>query len=65
MSLELNDYGVQEMNQQEMTEVEGGGFWGWLGAAAMIVAGFVIAPVAIPLAIGGFVAVTADGLING
>ncbi|WP_338871565.1 hypothetical protein WBJ53_25735 [Spirosoma sp. SC4-14] len=64
MLLELNDYGVQEMNQQEMAAVEGGSFWAWVGGILMVVAGFLAAPVAVPLAAAGFIISTIDGFVS-
>ena len=42
-NLDLNKYGVQEMNENEMKTVEGGGFWGFLGTIGAIIIGFLIA----------------------
>jgi len=39
-NLDLNNYGVQEMNEKEMKAVDGG--WSWLGAIVGALAGFVI-----------------------
>ena len=36
-NLALENYGVVEMNQTEMTEVDGGGFWKSLGEALILV----------------------------
>lgn len=30
-TLELNKMGLQELSSTEAVELEGGGFWGWLG----------------------------------
>lgn len=37
MSLELNDYDVQEMNHMEMVEVEGGCIWFYLAAVLVAI----------------------------
>ena len=47
MLLEMNEYSVQEMNQQEMSEIEGGSFWTWIGAALMVVGSIVFPPAAV------------------
>ena len=46
-NLDLNAYGVQEMNHQEMVETDGGGTWGLIAATA----GFIVAA-ATPVGIG-------------
>ena len=42
-NLDLNKFGVQEMNEKEMKAIDGGRFWGFLGTIALITVGFVVA----------------------
>ena len=54
-NLDLNKYGVQEMNEKEMKTVDGG--WSWLGAVVGGIAGFVVGG-----PIGAAVGVAAGGV---
>ena len=40
-TLDLNDFGVQEMNAVEMRETDGGSLWSWLEGAAVDVWEFI------------------------
>ena len=51
-NLDLNAYGVSEMNQKEMETVEGGNIFAQIAGAAMFIAGVVTG--CVPLAICGF-----------
>lgn len=37
-TLELKELGLVELNSTEMTEVEGGSFWGWVAVIAGVLA---------------------------
>lgn len=54
-TLELNKMGLTPMSEFEMQEINGGGFWTWLGGSMMVV-GMILGN--IPLILAGAIIVT-------
>lgn len=52
--LNPSDFGVmEELTEEEFSEINGGSFWTWLGGAALIVVGAFTTPVGIGVALIG------------